>query len=275
LLLIFLLILADRTLKKVVPKDGGQIHWPGFSRLTEESARYVFQNLPHDLWHLITDYRTLIVLAGLFLLKQLISLWPSSDMRRMHRNERGVFGIFTSLVAIRWEQVLWDAIAVSSICGFFAVWSAFGYAIAKVLWQMQPATILLMVPAAFVAVFLPLGMAGFSFSSKLAVLSRGTFAEKLDLFLRLVYSRQVLLPSWIFFSVRLGFELIFVVLIPLIVLYTVNNFWIRILTATLLATPVYSYLKMASFKFFLEVYRPFALVRQEFNSYYRSESQLK
>lgn len=46
-------------------------------------------------------------------------------------------------------------------------------------------------------------------------------------------------------------------------------FWVRVLTASLLATPVYSYLKIASFKFFLEIYRPFPLVQEEDRTYYR------
>jgi len=272
LMLIFVLMLVDRVLKKSVPADGVKVQWSEIGRLTDESAHYVFQDLPHDLWRILTDYRTFVILAGLFLLKQLISLWPSSDMRRMHRNERGAFGIFRSLAVIRWEQVLWDAVAVSTISGLFAVWSTTGYLAARLLWQIQQASFMLLLLAGFTALFLPLGMAGFSFSSKLAVISKGTFKEKLSLFFRLVYSKQVLVPSWLFFSVRLGIEMVFVVVIPLIVLYTVDNFWIRIVTATLLATPVYSYLKMASFKFFLEVYRPFPLVKQEFITYYQDKA---
>jgi len=272
LMLIFVLMLVDRVLKKSVPADGVKVQWSEIGRLTDESAHYVFQDLPHDLWRILTDYRTFVILAGLFLLKQLISLWPSSDMRRMHRNERGAFGIFMSLAVIRWEQVLWDAVAVSTISGLFAVWSTTGYLAARLLWQIQQASFMLLLLAGFTALFLPLGMAGFSFSSKLAVISKGTFKEKLSLFFRLVYSKQVLVPSWLFFSVRLGIEMVFVVVIPLIVLYTVDNFWIRIVTATLLATPVYSYLKMASFKFFLEVYRPFPLVKQEFITYYQDKA---
>jgi len=271
LLLIFVLMLVDRVLKKIVPADGDKIQWSEIGRLTEESARYVFEEMPHDLWRILTDYRTFVILAGLFLLKQLISLWPSSDMRRMHRNERGAFGIFMSLAAIRWEQVLWDAIAVGSISGLFAAWSTVGYLVARLLWRIQQTSFMLVLLAGFTALFLPLGMAGFSFSSKLAVISKGTFKEKLGLFFRLVYSKQVLVPSWLFFSARLGIEMVFVVVIPLIVLYTVDNFWIRIVTATLLATPVYSYLKMASFKFFLEIYRPFPVVKQEFITYYQEE----
>lgn len=271
-LLIFVLMFADRILKKFVKTDITQLRLSEISRLTAESARYVFQDLPHDVWQVLTDYRTFLILAGLFLLKQIISLWPSSDMRRMHRNERGALGIFMSLAVIRWEQVLWDAIAVSTICGLFAVWSAAGFYASRALWQIRHASLMLVICAGFIALFTPLVMAGFSFSSKLAVISRGSFKEKLRLFFHLIFTKRVLVQSWIFFALRLGIELVFVVLIPLTVLLTVDNFWIRVLSATLLATPVYSYLKMASFKFFLEVYRPYPLVQEEFKTYYQNEA---
>jgi hypothetical protein len=38
--------------------------------------------------------------------------------------------------------------------------------------------------------------------------------------------------------------------------------------AALSATPVYAYLKMASFKFFLEAYHEYDSVRQEYHRYY-------
>ncbi len=50
----------------------------------------------------------------------------------------------------------------------------------------------------------------------------------------------------------------------------IDNFWLRIAVASLSATPVYSLLKMASFKFFLEVYKPFPLVHAEYRSYYKN-----
>jgi hypothetical protein len=63
--------------------------------------------------------------------------------------------------------------------------------------------------------------------------------------------------------------------IPAYILMTLDNFILRILLAALLATPVYSYLKMASFKFFLVLYERFALVKQEYDSYYRQINKSK
>jgi hypothetical protein len=271
-LLVFVLILADRVLKKFVRTDFTHLKLFEIRQFTTDSARYIFQEMPADLWQISTDYRTFLIVAGLFLLKQIISLWPSSDMRRMHRNERGAFGIFLSLAAIRWDQVLWDAIAVSTICGIFAAWATAGFTVAQPVWSVRQDAATLLVYGCFVALFLPLGMAGFSFSSKLAVIRQGTFSEKLGLFFRLLWAKEILVPAWLFFAARLVIEVVFVVAIPLVVLLTVEAFWIRILTASLLGTPVYSYLKMASFKFFLEVYRPYTLVQGEFGAYYRTET---
>jgi hypothetical protein len=119
-----------------------------------------------------------------------------------------------------------------------------------------------------VSLFLPLVLAGFSYSSKLAVISRGSFAEKFGLFLQLFRTPGVTGPSWLFFTVRIALESLFVVALPAAILLYVDLFWLRILAATVLATPVYSYLKMASFKFFLELYRRYPLVRQEYTRYY-------
>ena len=119
-----------------------------------------------------------------------------------------------------------------------------------------------------VGLSLPLVLAGFSYSSKLAVISAGSFRQKLALFFNLFHNPAVLGPSWIFFTIRIILESLFVVALPTAILLYVKSYWLRILAATFLATPVYSYLKMASFKFFLEIYRPYPLVRAEYADYY-------
>ena len=110
-------------------------------------------------------------------------------------------------------------------------------------------------------------MAGFSYSSKLAVMSNG-FPTKLKLFSELLKSRRVFWYSWLFYLARILISLLFVLLIPILSLLTVENFFIRILIASISAAPAYSYVKMASFKFFLEVYRPYPEVVAEYQSYY-------
>jgi len=107
-LLIFALILLDRFLKKVVRVDRSALDPDSLKEISFQSAQYVFEELQGVLIGFLSDYRTFLVIAGLFLLKQIIFMWPSSDMRRMHRQERGSFGLIGSLLAIRWQQVLWD-----------------------------------------------------------------------------------------------------------------------------------------------------------------------
>jgi len=270
LLLVFALILLDWYLKKVVQVDRSALNPASLKEISYQSAQYVFETLPGVLAGFLSDYRTFIVIAGLFLLKQLISVWPSSDMRRMHRQERGGFGLIGSLLAIRWQQVLWDGMAVIIVVGLTGAWTAVHWITLHRVWQAHPSSLCLMALMIAVSLFLPMTLAGFSYSSKLAVISRGGFMEKLNLFLKLFIDPRIRWASWLFFLVRLLIEILFVIIIPAVVILLMDVFWIRILTASLLAMPVYSYLKMASFKFFLEMYRPFPLVQQEYETYYRN-----
>jgi len=169
--------------------------------------------------------------------------------------------------------VVWDAIAIGTVCGLVAVWSLLGFSLARLWWATAPSVGALMLLGGWVGAAMPLGMAGFSFSSKLAVISQGSFREKLGLFYRLFFSWPVLWPSYLFFVFRIIVEVIFVALIPAGAILLIDNFWVRISVASLSATPVYSFLKMASFKFFLEVYRPYQLVRNEYRTYYRSQPE--
>ena len=268
-LLIFALILLDRFLKKVVRVDRSALNSESLKEISYQSAQYVFEELPGVLVGFLSDYRTFLVIAGLFLLKQLISMWPSSDMRRMHRQERGSFGLIGSLLAIRWQQVLWDGMAVLIIVGLTGTWTLLHFVILQHVWEVHPSAMCFLVLLFMMFLFLPMTLAGFSYSSKLAVISRGGFKEKFALFLRLFWDRRIRWASWVFFMARLLIEALFVIIIPAVVIVLMNVFWVRVLTASLLATPVYSYLKMASFKFFLEIYRPFPLVQEEYNTYYR------
>lgn len=271
LLLVFALVLADRLIQKVLPQQRSPVRAETLLQLGEQAAAYVFTALPVEVLALLTDYRTFLVLGLLFLFKQIISLWPSSDMRRMHRREREAFGLLGSLLAIRREQVVWDAAAVGTTCTVAGVWLLAAFEICRQLWHLHGTVYWLLLLALLGAAALPVIMAGFSYSSKLAVLARGRFRQKLALFLRLFWDPRVFVPSWLFFLVRILIEALFVVTIPAAILYYMESFWMRVLLASLVATPVYSYLKMASFKFFLQVYGRFDLVQQEYAGYYTTE----
>ena len=267
-LLIFLLLFADRVIHRVVKTPDGGFVIPHAARLSVEAARYVFTQLPAELASRLFSPQVALVVAGLFLLKQVISLWPSSDMRRMHRRERGRFGLVEALTILRWQQVVWDALAVATACAAGGAWVAAAFGIGRAMWDQSGSALSLLVFGALAVLVLPMLMAGFSFSSKLAVISGGSFGGRFRLFLKLLTDWRLIWTSWLFFSARIVLELVFVAAIPAGAILLIDNFLLRMLVATISATPVYSYLKMASFKFFLEAYGAFAIVREEYRDYY-------
>ena len=268
-LLIFILAFADRGLKILKNTYHFELGLPSLTQLDIETVRFIFEQLPSVILEALMDIRVLAILIGLFFLKQIISLWPSSDMRRMHRSERAGFGIWASLTAIRWQQILWDAIALATLGSLVGIWCLAWFLIHRLLWWLHPSLIWGLSLGCVTAIIFPTVLAGFSYSSKLAVISRGRFSEKLALFYKLFTDTRLALWSWIFYAARLVVEVIFVAAIPAYILLTLDTFLLRIILAAALATPVYSYLKMASFKFFLVVYEKFELVRQEYQTYYR------
>jgi len=270
-LLIFLLYWADKYLKRVVPPHALGLNLKALVRQGETAAVYVFTELPGYLLEFLFDSRTLWLAGGLFLFKQLISLWPSSDMRRMHRRERSGFGLIGSLAALRGRQMLWDAVAVATVLGFATLWSGFCFVLCRGLWGLKPHVVWLAILALLILSGTPLVMAGFSYSSKIAVISRGGFREKLRLFFRLWTDTSILGPSWVFFTLRIVLETVFVVVLPGLVLLYVPWLPLRLLLAGTVAALVYSFLKMASFKFFLHIYAQFPLVRQEYADYFRGQ----
>jgi hypothetical protein len=269
-LLILVIIAADWLVHRYVNVQALNIKPAEIIQMGPQAARFIFETLPEMVLERFFDYRTAVLLIGMFLLKQIISLWPSSDMRRMHRRERRGFGIITSLRTVRGQQILWDAVAVGSICILAGGWVVFSFLICRSFWLHIPSPIWSLVLAALILVISPIIMAGFSYSSKIAVISRGRFLEKIGLFYKLFTSLRIFVMSWIFFVIRITVEFIFVVAIPGLVILTIPFFPIRILVASLSAILVYSYLKMATFKFFLQVYGRFPHVQQEYEEYYVS-----
>lgn len=268
-LLIFILAFVDRGLKILKNTYNIEVGLPSLTQLDIETVRFIYEQLPGVILKALMDFRIFAILIGLFFLKQIISLWPSSDMRRMHRRERGSFGIWTSLAAIRWQQIVWDAIALATLCSLIGIWCLVWFLIHRLLWWMHPSIIWGISLVAVISIVFPMVLAGFSYSSKLAVISRGRFSEKLILFYKLFTDIKLAWWSWLFYAARLVVEVIFVAALPAYILLTLDNFLLRVLLAAALATPVYSYLKMASFKFFLVVYERFGMVRQEYQTYYQ------
>ena len=268
--LIFGLIALDRVVHHWLPAQRPDLDINTLKGYSQPTAVYIFDTFPQVLIDWLTDYRALIVIAGLFALKQIISLWPSSDMRRMHRQEREKFGLVAALAAIRWHQVVWDVVAVATICGVLGVWSLMVFLLTRKGWHLNHDPLWLLILTGLLFLAAPIGMAGFSYSSKLAVISKGRFGEKLRYFYLLFTNWRVFWSSWMFFLARILVETVFVLAIPTFAILFMDNFWVRMLIAALSATPVYAYLKMASFKFFLITYGRYPLVRDEYRSYFQS-----
>ena len=268
-LLVALLILLDRLLRHYSAKI--QFQFDRGNLLDYQwLAIWTYETLPGEIMGMLLNWKLWAVAMGLFFFKQLTSMWPSSDMRLMHRKEGGPFRIFNSLRSIQGAQVLWDALAISTVGVIGLIWSGTGYLIGLWNWYewRHPAALLPLLLMA--GIFWPVGMAGFSYSSKLAVFRRSGFAEKRRLFFCLFLKPRVMLMSWIFFLFRILISLIFVLIVPIGVLLSVENLPLRILLASLSAAPAYSYVKMATFKFFLEVYRPYPEIRREYPEYFEA-----
>jgi hypothetical protein len=266
--LLILIILGADNLLHLVREGSADI--PDWRSLIFGSTapEWFFSDMPGQLLKLLGNAWVLAALVGLFLLKQLISLWPSSDMRRIHRQERKGFGIVKSLVSLRIQQLIWDACAVAVVCVAALLWSAATYIVCREIWHQHQWSGWLWIWLGLSLAAGPLVMAGLSFSSKIAVLSRGSFGEKLKLFYQSFYRPQMAMASWVFFGLRIVVEGLLVAVVPTIILLNVENYPLRIMLAGLLATTVYAYLKMATFKFFLFLYRNAKMVNEEYPQYY-------
>jgi hypothetical protein len=268
LLLVAVLIVADRAFQHYLRPDAESLTLPSLPQTGAAWAAWAFDEAPRLLGGLALDWRTLAALLGLFAVKELVSLWPSSDMRLMHRRERGRSGFIGALGALRLRQVAWDATATALLAGLGFAWCLLAILPARALWEATGWAGWLAVAAALIAAAAPAVLAGLSYSSKLAVMARGGFGEKLRLFLRLFTDWRMFWQSWVFCVARLAVEGVFTLGVPVLAFATLNSFWLRVGVASLFAAPAYSYVKMATFKFFLEMYKPYPTVYEEFRAYY-------
>ena len=191
-------------------------------------------------------------------------------MRMMHRREGGKLRIFNSLGIINGSQVLWDALAITTVGIIGGMWTGIGYGLGWLSWNDMENPSALIPLIVMAGIFWPIGMAGFSYSSKLAVLRRSGFREKQRLFFLLFLNPRVMLMSWLFFLCRIVISVVFVLIVPIGVLLSLESLPLKILFASLSAAPAYSYVKMATFKFFLEVYRPYPEIRKEYWDYFET-----
>ena len=125
-LLVALLILLDRLLRHYSAKI--QFQFDRGNLLDYQwLAIWTYETLPGEIMGMLLNWKLWAVAMGLFFFKQLTSMWPSSDMRLMHRKEGGTFRIFNSLRSIQGAQILWDALAISTVGVIGLIWSGTGY----------------------------------------------------------------------------------------------------------------------------------------------------
>jgi hypothetical protein len=272
--LLLFLLLIDRVLKFALSShDGSQDSVSTtLNTIGSNLPDWVFGHGVDMLLERLADPRSLLIALLLFGLKELLSLWPTSAMRRLHREEGQGFGIVASLVALRWRQIWWDFSAVGVTTLVVTGWMLLVWLIASRLWSATGWVGWAWFFAIAAMLVLSLGMAAFSFSSKLAVLSTGTRNEKMRWFLRLFYVPGLLFPAWLFFIVRATLEAAVLAALPTLLHLSVESVWLRLLLGTLVAAPVYSYLKMVSFKLFLELYRDCPFVFSEYREYFTYDS---
>jgi len=263
--LIFLVLAADRTLHHFASPESikGMLD---LSRWQQQLPQLLFVQLPELIGRWIFNPWILVVLAGLFLFKQVVSLWPSSSLRGWHRQTEKA-GLLQSLFGLRLAQFSWDLLALMILSSFLVIWSLLHFAWCRAWWLAGGASMPAWIYLTLLGLAWPLILAGLSYSSKLAVLQGGSFRERFGLFFKLFYQPRVLLGSWLFYTCRLVLEILFVAVIPLGALLYLDNLVLRTLIACLSMTPSYSYLKMASFKFFLYIYSPYPLIQEEFRDY--------
>src|SRR5208337_5485725 len=108
--LLLFLLLFDRALKYALAGSGGS-HGSLTALLKASCAKlpeWVFILGVDLIAERLADPRSLLAALLLFGLKELLSLWPTSAMRCLHREQGRGFGVVASLFALRWRQVLWD-----------------------------------------------------------------------------------------------------------------------------------------------------------------------
>jgi hypothetical protein len=267
-IIIFLLCLADRAIKLLKGTYHLNLKLPPVWRIDPEvSAKLLFQ-FPGVILKQMGDARFITLLLGLFLAKRIFSLWPASDLRLMHRHERGHFALLAAAGAIRLKQLLWFLLAQGAWGLAIGAWVGACFLVCRMGWHHFPSSGWLWGFGIGAGAMLPLMVAGFSFSNKLAVNALGTFGQKGRLLFKVVVRWPLAWRSWLFFLAWLLVEGLFIAGTTIFVLKRVDSGAMRFILAALLATPFYAYWEMAAFKLFLIAYENDSLIRQEYQRHY-------
>jgi hypothetical protein len=268
ILLIFLILAADRFLRHNVDLSALK-NSLSFSAWQDQLPQIIFVDLPRLIGEWLFSPMVLGLLAGLFLFKQVASLWPSSSLRRWHDTRKDQ-GLLSSLFSLKGSQFLWDLTALTMLICITFGWGVLNFSWCYAWWRASGGTVPAWCFVTMMVLVWPVILAGLSYSSKLAVLQNGSYGDKFGLYLKLFSNPRIFFGSWLFFLARIVLESLFVAIIPLSALLYLDNVLLRTLLACASITPSYSYLKMASFKFFLFIYSPYPLIQLEFKDYLAS-----
>lgn len=115
-LLVATLLIADRFLRSYVKIRPEGCELPS-SRELGMAVAWLFPEALNLVSKWLLDWQTLLVGGCLFAAKQLTSMWPNMDMRKMHRSEGEPWCILKSLQSLCWSQFAWDTCAVGMVIG--------------------------------------------------------------------------------------------------------------------------------------------------------------
>ena len=263
-----LLVLLDRALHVWLPQSGLKLPHPSLWPLTAGQVQVLFDQSARWLDTVLGNGRTVPLLLAALALEEFMSLWQVSDMRLMHRQQRSRWGAAVAVASLRLLQIGWDAVAQSTVWAMTALLGMLAFTLCRLGMERWPSAAWLALLAAALGLLALTALMGSAYSSKLALLSRVGFGRKLHLYYLLYLDWAMFWPSWLFGLARLLLEAALVVIVPVWTLTAIGNFWLRLALASLVAAPAYSWIKLVSFKFFLEVYRRHPEVRDEYGAYY-------
>lgn len=265
-LLMFIVALADRIVNHIKALYHLNLMLPRFWRFDPKTSAYMFFEMPGLVFRKMGPDDLFYIFAGLFFLRQAMLLWPSSDLRRMHKGERDPFGLPLAVKAIGGKSLLFHFSGLLTTWATAGIWCLGWFWISRFGWHHQRSGMWLWVLFSAVIFIIPLVSGAFSYSSRLAVNAKGTVIQKLALLLKLVTDWRIMAGSWLFFTFRLIFEAVFVVAVPIYILKTMEQGTLKILLTALLATPAAAYLEVVAFKIFLMCYQSYPIIRQEYET---------
>ena len=232
-------------------------------------SSYIFNDFPVFLMEVLSDYKSQLILFFLFVLKLVVSLWPTSGLRLVHKGDNSKSYFVKSVSHLRLSQVMLNVSIDFIILFACIVWEVFSFAISYLLWKTTGSELSVLVLGLMIFMMIPFLFAGFSFSSNVVVMSNLSNLSKFRLFFKIYLDVRCLIQIWLFFLFRALVEIVFVISIPLYAILYIDDIFQKILIASISITIPYTTLKMMSFKFFLHVFENEKEIKNEFSEFYK------